>query len=174
MLTLRGSARQKKTLFFLSRFFKKCLKTAFLTCFFKNLAKTGTFYCFRRARKTNLVDLKKKVVKIIENPPPPPLEKILDPPLNRLELQKIIETILKGVSVVVSFGELNTFSHQLLGLRDNFKSSFCCCIVRRIEYFFSDQLLGLSLYFDVFLENMIISFNFEKKHPKLLSFVRKI
>ena len=37
ILILRGSARQK-TQFFLSKFLKKCPKTAFFDCFFKNLA----------------------------------------------------------------------------------------------------------------------------------------
>ena len=48
----------------------------------ENLAKTASFYCFGRARKMNLVDLKKRVVKIFvfENLLPPPLEKILDKP----------------------------------------------------------------------------------------------
>ena len=44
----------------------------------------GAKHCFGRARKINLVDLKKKVVKIFEfflKIRPPPLEKILDPPL---------------------------------------------------------------------------------------------
>ena len=54
-----------------------------IACGAENLAKTGSFYCFGRARKINLIDLKKKVVKIFENffENPPPLEKILDPPL---------------------------------------------------------------------------------------------
>ena len=50
IITLRGSARQKNAIF-LSKFSKKCPKTAFLTCFFKklhaccaeNLAKTAFF-----------------------------------------------------------------------------------------------------------------------------------
>ena len=44
----------------------------------ENLAKVGAKQCFGRARKINLVDLKKKVVKILENflkiRPPPPRE----------------------------------------------------------------------------------------------------
>ena len=85
-----GGARAKKNAIVLSTFSKKCPKTAFLTCFFfqkfacgaENMAKTGTIYCFRRARKINLVDLKKSrqnfwsFFKI-----PNPLQKILDQPL---------------------------------------------------------------------------------------------
>ena len=41
ILTLRGSARQKKRVF-LSKFFKKCPKTAFLTVFSKNLPAAQT------------------------------------------------------------------------------------------------------------------------------------
>ena len=83
LLTLRGSARQKNA-FFLSIFFKKCPKTAFFNCFFfcqksacgtKNFARLPSFQCFRRARKINFVDSKKKsskFLKFFENPPPPP------------------------------------------------------------------------------------------------------
>ena len=77
ILILRGSARQKNA-FFLSKFSKKCPKTAFLTCFFKkiacgaeNLAKTGSFYCFGRAQKINLFDLKKRSTKFFASLPPP-------------------------------------------------------------------------------------------------------
>ena len=66
-------------------------KNAFFGLFFqnfacgaKNLAKIGTKRCFGRARKINLVDLKKrpsKFSKIFWKPTPPPLEKILDPSL---------------------------------------------------------------------------------------------
>ena len=66
-------------------------KNAFFTDFFKkfscgaeSFAKIGAKQCFGRAQKINLVDLKKKgrqnFGKFFENPPPP-LEKILDPPL---------------------------------------------------------------------------------------------
>ena len=82
-----GELAPKKTLFFLSKFFKKCPKTAFLTVFQKfacgaeNFTKIGAKKCFGRARKINLVDLKKRSSKFFENPPPPPpLKKILDPP----------------------------------------------------------------------------------------------
>ena len=85
-----GERAPKKITIFLSKFFKKCPKTAFLTVFCQkfdygaeNFAKMGTKQCFGRARKINLVDLKKKCRqyfgKFFENPPP--LEKILDPPL---------------------------------------------------------------------------------------------
>ena len=75
--------RAPKNAIFLSKFFKKCPKTAFLTVFQKfacgadNLAKIGAKQCFGIARKINLVDLKKR-----SQNPPPPLEKILDPPLS--------------------------------------------------------------------------------------------
>ena len=69
----------------LSKFFKKCPKTAFLTVFSKICLRRRKFSQNRgktvlwdgRARKINLVDLKKKkkVVKILgnffKNPPPP-------------------------------------------------------------------------------------------------------
>ena len=66
----------------MSTFFKKGPKTVFLTVFSKiwlrrkNFAKIGAKQCFERARKINLVDLKKKIVKIFEcflkiRPPPP-------------------------------------------------------------------------------------------------------
>ena len=77
--------RAPKNAIFLSTFFKKCPKTAFFLLFFQkfacgaeNFAKIGAKQCFGRARKINLVDLKKKVVKILENflkiRPPPPRE----------------------------------------------------------------------------------------------------
>ena len=70
-------------------------KIAFVPVFFfqnfgcgaKNLVQIGSFYCSGGAQKRNLVDLKKKgrqmLSKKLENPPriPPPLEKIVDPPL---------------------------------------------------------------------------------------------
>ena len=55
--------RQKKR-DFLSKFFKKCPKTFLFfqkfACGAENLAKIGAKQCFGRARKINLVDLKKK------------------------------------------------------------------------------------------------------------------
>ena len=54
----------------------------------ENLAKIGKKQCFGRARKINLVDLKinRQIFgKFFENTPPPPLEKILDPPLGEGE-----------------------------------------------------------------------------------------
>ena len=81
--------RAKKNAIFLSKFFKKCPKTAFFDCFFQkfacgaeNLAKIGAKQYFGRngrAQKINLVDLKKKkgrqnFGKFFENPPPPPRE----------------------------------------------------------------------------------------------------
>ena len=84
-----GERAPKKTLFFCQHFSKSAQKRLFLTVFSKfacgaeNFAKIGAKQCFGRARKINLVDLKKRVVKILENflkfRPPPPLEKILDP-----------------------------------------------------------------------------------------------
>ena len=68
ILTLSGGARQKKRDFFVKRF-QKLPKNGFFDYFFKklpaakNLAKIGAKQCFGRARKINLVDLKKKVVK---------------------------------------------------------------------------------------------------------------
>ena len=84
-----GERAPKKNSIFLSKLFKKCPKTAFLTVFSKicqrrrKFCKIGAKQCFGRARKINLVDLKKKmVVKIFEFfLKIPPLEKILDPPL---------------------------------------------------------------------------------------------
>ena len=61
-----GERAPKKNAIFLSTFFKKCPKTAFLTVFQKfacgadNFAKIGAKQCLGRARKINLVDLKKK------------------------------------------------------------------------------------------------------------------
>ena len=81
-----GGARAKKTRFFCQNFSKSAPKTAFLytvfqkfACYAENFAKIVAKQCFGRARKINLVDLKKKLSKFFENPPP--LEKILDPPL---------------------------------------------------------------------------------------------
>ena len=78
--------RAKKTKFFCQNFSKSAQKRA------ENLAKIGAKQCFGRARKINLIDLKKKVVKIFEifflksQPTPPPL---LDPPLitSRFKMQ---------------------------------------------------------------------------------------
>ena len=83
ILTLRGSARQKKTRFFLSKFFKKCPKTAFLTVFSKICLRRRKF-CQNRGKtvlwessKNQFGRPKKKVVKILEiflKIPPPPRE----------------------------------------------------------------------------------------------------
>ena len=84
--------RAPKKCVFLVKIFQKVPKNGFFDLFFQiacgaeSLAKTGSFYCFGRARNVNLIDpkKKKKVVKIFENflkIRPPPLEKILDPPL---------------------------------------------------------------------------------------------
>ena len=60
--------------------------------------KTGSFHCFARARKTNLVDLKKrrpnfeKFLKIR----PRPFNKNLDPPLNQIEMTDLTYHILIG------------------------------------------------------------------------------
>ena len=59
---------------FLVKFLQKVPKNGFFDSFFfqnfacsaENLAKTASFYCFRRAPKINLVDLKKKVDKILK------------------------------------------------------------------------------------------------------------
>ena len=63
-----GERAPKKNAIFLSKFFKKCPKTAFLTVFFfqkfacgaTKFAKIGAKQCFGGARKINLVDLKKR------------------------------------------------------------------------------------------------------------------
>ena len=61
-----GGERAEKTQFFGQNFFKKCLKTPFLAffqnfaCGAENLSKIGTKQCLGRARKINLVDLKKR------------------------------------------------------------------------------------------------------------------
>ena len=71
--------------------FRALPKHGFVPISAKFLAEIGTKPCFGRARKINLVDLKKKVVKIFENflkIRPPPLEKILDPPL--LQITKTV------------------------------------------------------------------------------------
>ena len=75
---------------FVVKNFQKVSKNAFFDLFFQNLAcgaaslvKMGTKQCFGRARKINLVELKKgrqNFRNFFENPPLP-LEKILDPPL---------------------------------------------------------------------------------------------
>ena len=71
---------------FFDLFFQK------IACGAENLSKTESFYCFGRARKINLIDLKKKkgrqnFRKFFENPPP--LEKILDPPLGTSMIAKV-------------------------------------------------------------------------------------
>ena len=77
----RERAPKKKRNFFV-KIFQKVPKNGFFWLFFQkfasgaeNFAKIGAKQCFGRARKINLVDLKKKVVKILENfskirPPP--------------------------------------------------------------------------------------------------------
>ena len=52
--SFEGERAPKKTRFFLSKFFKKCPKTAFLT---------AQKQCLGKARKINLVDLKKRSLK---------------------------------------------------------------------------------------------------------------
>ena len=55
-----------------------------IACGAENLTETGSLECFGRARKINLVDLKKcrqSFQNIFLKIRPPPLEKILDPPL---------------------------------------------------------------------------------------------
>ena len=77
-------------IFLLNLFFKKCPKTVFWLFFQKfargaeNLATIGAKQCFGRARKINLVDKKKgrQNFRIFFWKSPPPLEKILDPPLS--------------------------------------------------------------------------------------------
>ena len=69
-----GERAPKKRDFFLSKFFKKCPKTAFLS-------KIRANQCFGRARKINLVDLKKGRQNFgnffwkSAPPPPPPSRK---------------------------------------------------------------------------------------------------
>ena len=93
--------------FFSQNFSKNAQKRLFLlffqqkfACNAENLAKIGAKQCFGRARKINLVDLKiKKVIKIFEfflKIPPPPLEKILDPPPD-------LSTILLETSYYIRF-----------------------------------------------------------------------
>ena len=76
-----GERAPKKTRFFCNIFSKSAQKRLFWLFFQKfacgpeNFAKIGAKQSFGRARKINLVDLKKKVVKILENflkirPPP--------------------------------------------------------------------------------------------------------
>ena len=88
-------APKKNSIFFLSKFFKKCPKTAFLTVFSKiclrrrkccqNRQNRGKTLLWESSKNQFGRPKKKKVVKILENfskiRPPPPLEKILDPPL---------------------------------------------------------------------------------------------
>ena len=84
----------KKKREFLAKFFKKCPKTAFLTVFSKICLRRRKF-CKNRGKtvlwessKNQFGRPKKKVVKILENFSkirPPPLEKILDPPLDQNE-----------------------------------------------------------------------------------------
>ena len=61
-----GERAPKKRDFFV-KIFQKVPKNGFFDLFFQkiacgaeNLSKTGSFYCFGRARKINLIDLKKK------------------------------------------------------------------------------------------------------------------
>ena len=77
--TLRRSTRQKKRNFFVKTF-RKLPKNGFCDLFFRNLPAAQKIWPKQRlfsilARKINLVDLKKKVVKIFEN-----LFKIRPPP----------------------------------------------------------------------------------------------
>ena len=65
-----GERAPKKTLFFVKNFLTVFQK---LACGAENLAKVGAKQCFGRARKINLVDLKKSrqnFEKFCENPPP--------------------------------------------------------------------------------------------------------
>ena len=86
-----GERAPKKNAIFLSTFFKKCPKTAFLTVFSKICKRRRKFYqnmgktVLRESSKNQFDRPKKKkgrqnFGKFFENPPPP-LEKILDPPL---------------------------------------------------------------------------------------------
>ena len=67
-----GERAPKKTRFFCQNFSKSAQKRLFWLFFFKfacgaeSFAKIGAKKCFERARKINLVDLKKKVVKIFD------------------------------------------------------------------------------------------------------------
>ena len=67
-----GGARAEKTRFFGRNLQEKAQKLFFLLFFQKfacgaeNLAKIGAKQCFGRARKINLVDLKRKVLKVLE------------------------------------------------------------------------------------------------------------
>ena len=77
MLILRGGARAEKTQFF-GQIFQKVPKNAFFDLFFQNfacgaqiLAKIGIKQCFGRARKINLVDLKKRSTNFLKIRPPP-------------------------------------------------------------------------------------------------------
>ena len=71
ILNLRGQRAPKKHDFFV-KFSKNCLKTPFSACFFacgaERLDKPGSIYCFGKARKINLVDLKKaKILPAAQN-----------------------------------------------------------------------------------------------------------
>ena len=62
-----GEGRQKKNAIFFVKIFQKVPENGFFDLFFQKFAcgveifpKTVSFYCFRRARKINLVDLKKR------------------------------------------------------------------------------------------------------------------
>ena len=93
-----GGARAEKTQFF-GQNFPKCLKTPFLDCFCKieNLVETGTKLCLGRAGKFNSVDLKKRSTKFFRKffeSPPPPLEKIPDPPLPMLITLAFIDSAM--------------------------------------------------------------------------------
>ena len=65
-------------------------------CGAENLAWEESFYCFRRARKINLVDLKKSSSKLsiffLKNPP---LKKILNPPLVMILIQCAIFALIQ-------------------------------------------------------------------------------
>ena len=120
-----GERAPKKNAIFLSKFFKKCPKTAFLTVFSKIRLRRRKF-CQNRG-KTVLWESsknqfgrpkkKKKVVKILENflkIRPPPLEKILDLPAElkknvcasiiRINYLRILKNIMKQNFKMISSG----------------------------------------------------------------------
>ena len=76
-----GERAPKKNAIFLSKFFKKCPKTAFLTVFSQICLRRRKFSQNRgktvlwESSKNQFGRPKKKVVKFLENPPPPPSRK---------------------------------------------------------------------------------------------------
>ena len=111
--SFEGGARVEKR-DFLVKIFQKVPKNAFFGLFFQN---------YGRARKINLIDLKKRSAKFFENPntpppPPYPLEKILDPPLypNTVDMEEAEQNVELStrvpIKIYLSMVYLSTLENQ--------------------------------------------------------------